>query len=155
MNLQYAKDPRWANAEQTLIDLTIKWDAIDEELPFTASPSDTEAHGRTIFAAALNGDFGPVADYVAPPEPEPLPPQVPASITMRQCRLQLHATGKLALVDQAIAALPEPQKTEAQIEWEYGSVVWRSSPLIAMLAPVLGWDTSEAIDQQFIEAAAR
>ena len=83
------------------------------------------------------------------------PPQVPQSITMRQCRLQLHATGKLALVDQAIASLPEPQKTEAQIEWEYGSVVWRSSSLIAMLAPVLGCDTPEAIDQLFIEAAAR
>ena len=152
MQLQYAKDPRWANAAQTLIDLTIKWDAIDEELPFTASSSDPEAHGRAIFAAALNGDFGPIAEYVPPP---PAPPQVPQSITMRQCRLQLHATGKLALVDQAIASLPEPQKTEAQIEWEYGSVVGRSSPLIAMLAPVLGWETPEAIDQQFIEAAAR
>ena len=152
MHLQYAKDPRWANPEQTLIDLTIKWTGIDEELPFTASPTDTEAHGRAIFAAAVAGDFGPIAEYVPPP---PAAPQVPASITMRQCRLQLHATGKLPLVDAAIAALPEPMKTEAQIEWEYGSVVWRSSPLIAMLAPVLGWDTSEAIDQQFIEAAAR
>ena len=30
MQLEYAKDPKWANDEQTLIDLTIKWDAIDE-----------------------------------------------------------------------------------------------------------------------------
>ena len=152
MQLEYAKDPKWANAEQTLIDLTIKWEGIAEELPFTASPNDTEAHGRALFAAAQAGEFGPVAEYVPPP---PMPDPVPASITMRQCRLQLHATGKLALVDQSIASLPEPQKTEAQIEWEYGPVVWRSSPLIAMLAPVLGWDTPEAIDQQFIEAAAR
>ena len=152
MNLQYGKYPKWANAEQTLIDLTIKWDGIGEELPFTASPTDSEAHGRAIFAAAVAGEYGPIAEYVAPP---PAPPQVPQSITMRQCRLQLHATGKLALVDQAIASLPEPQKTEAQIEWEYGSVVWRSSPMIAMLAPVLGCDTPEAIDQLFIEAAAR
>lgn len=152
MQLQYAKDPRWANAEQTLIDLTIKWTGIDEELPFTASPTDTEAHGRAISAAAAAGEFGPIAEYVPPP---PAPPQVPESITMRQCRLQLHATGKLPLVDAAIAALPEPMKTEAQIEWEYGAVVLRTSPLIAQLAPVLGWDTPEAIDQQFIEAAAR
>ena len=155
MQLQYAKDPKWANAEQTLIDLTIKWDGLAEELPFTASLDDPEPHGRAIFAAAVAGEFGPVAEWLPPPEPEPTPPQVPASITMRQCRLQLHATGKLSLVDQAIASLPEPQKTEAQIEWEYGSVVWRSSPLIAMLAPVLGCDTPEAIDQLFIEAAAR
>ena len=66
MQLEYAKDPKWANAEQTLIDLTIKWDGIDEELPFTAYPDDSEAHGRALFAAAQAGEFGPVAEYVAP-----------------------------------------------------------------------------------------
>ena len=66
MNLQYAKDPRWVNAEHTMIDLTIKWDGINEELPFTASPTDCEAHGRAIFEAAFTGQFGPVAAYVPP-----------------------------------------------------------------------------------------
>ena len=80
MNLQYAKDPVWANAEQTLIDLTIKWDGIAEELPFTASPTDSEAHGRAIFAAALNGDFGPVAAFV-PPQPVPTQPPERRQVT--------------------------------------------------------------------------
>lgn len=75
--------------------------------------------------------------------------RVPDSITMRQCRLQLLATGKLGLVQPAIDAMPEPQRSAANIEWEYGSTVLRSSPLIAQLAPVLGWDTPEAIDEQF------
>ena len=79
--------------------------------------------------------------------------KVPASITMRQCRLQLLATGKLALVAPAIAALPSPQKEAAEIEWEYGAVVQRSSPLIAQLAPVLGWNTPEEVDEQFRQAA--
>lgn len=79
-------------------------------------------------------------------------PPVPQSITMRQCRLQLLATGKLNLVAAAIAALPSPQKEAAEIEWEHGAVVWRYSPLIVMLAPVLGWDTPEAIDAQFSAA---
>jgi hypothetical protein len=66
MQLEYAKDPRWVNAEQSLIDLIIKWDAYPEELPFTANPNDVEEYGREIYAAAAAGQFGPVAAYVAP-----------------------------------------------------------------------------------------
>jgi hypothetical protein len=68
MQLEYAKNPRWVNAEHTMIDLTIKWDFLDEELPFTASPTDVEAHGRSLFEAAKDGQFGEVAEYVPPPE---------------------------------------------------------------------------------------
>jgi len=105
-----------------------------------------------LYERAIAGEFGPVVEYVPPP---PMPDPVPASITMRQCRLQLHAKGKLGLVQPAIDSMPEPHRTEANIEWEYGSVVLRASPLIAQLAPVLGWETPEEIDQQFREAAQR
>jgi hypothetical protein len=64
MQLEYAKTPIWANAEHTMIDLTIKWDKFPEELPFTASPNDCEEHGRAIFEAAKAGQFGVVAEYV-------------------------------------------------------------------------------------------
>jgi hypothetical protein len=70
MNLEYAKDPRWADANHTMIDLTIKWDRFPEELPFTATPTDPEEHGRAIFAAAVAGQFGPVAEYEPPPSNE-------------------------------------------------------------------------------------
>ena len=53
-----------------MIDLTIKWDGINEEYPFTASPTDCEAHGRAIFEQASQGAFGSVAEYVASPQPE-------------------------------------------------------------------------------------
>lgn len=69
MNLEYAKNPKWADAEHTMIDLIIKWDKFPEELPFTASPNDVEPHGRTIFSLAQAGQFGPVAEYVAPTPP--------------------------------------------------------------------------------------
>ena len=77
MQLEYAKNPVWANAEHTMIDLLIKWDGINEEYPFSASPTDVEAHGRSIFEAAVAGQFGEVAEYVAPPEPTPEPEQTP------------------------------------------------------------------------------
>jgi hypothetical protein len=70
MQLEYAKNPVWANAEHTMIDLAIKWDGINEEYPFTASPTDVEAHGRAIFEAAVAGQFGEVAEYIAPVQPE-------------------------------------------------------------------------------------
>lgn len=66
MQLEYAKDPCWANSEQSLIDLIIKWDSYPEELPFTASPDDVEEYGRDIYAAAAAGQFGAVAEYIAP-----------------------------------------------------------------------------------------
>jgi hypothetical protein len=67
MQLEYAKNPVWANAEHTMIDLTIKWDAFNEELPFSASPADCEAHGRAIFEQAAAGAFGEVLEYVPMP----------------------------------------------------------------------------------------
>jgi hypothetical protein len=67
MQLEYAKNPILANAEHTLIDLVIKWDTIDEEFPFTASPNDCEAHGRAIFEQAAAGAFGDIADHIPRP----------------------------------------------------------------------------------------
>jgi len=64
MKLEYAKDPRWANAEHTMINLTVRFAEISEDLPFTASPNDCEAHGRAIFAAAKAGEYGAVAEFV-------------------------------------------------------------------------------------------
>jgi len=71
MQLEYAKKPVWANAEHTMIDVVIKWDRFPQEFPFTASPDDCEAHGRAIFAAAVSGEYGPVAEYLPPPAPTP------------------------------------------------------------------------------------
>ena len=144
MQLEYAKNPRWATAEQTLIDLVLKWDEVAEELPFTASPTDAEAHGRALFAAAVAGEFGPVAEYVAP---SPVPPTVPASVTMRQARLALLGAGLLDDVDAAIAAIPDPaNRKAAEIEWEYATVIERNSPLVQSLAAGLGLTAADIDD---------
>ena len=62
--------PRWSNAEHTMIDCEITTSQFgDEVLPFTALQFDVEAHGRAIFADIVAGHYGPIAEYVAPPEP--------------------------------------------------------------------------------------
>lgn len=35
-------------------------------IPFTASPDDTEAHGKELYAAAIAGTLGIITPYVAP-----------------------------------------------------------------------------------------
>lgn len=56
---------RWVDAAHTMIDL-IGTHPVYGEIPFGASPNDGEAHGRDIFARAVAGEFGPIAEYVAP-----------------------------------------------------------------------------------------
>jgi hypothetical protein len=65
MKLVYAKSAKWANRGQTAIDLVARFEEIPEDLPFTANPNDTEAHGRDLFARAVAGEFGPIAEFTA------------------------------------------------------------------------------------------
>jgi hypothetical protein len=61
-------NPRWVNAEQTLIDCEITTSQFGNEvLPFTASANDCEAHGRGIFADIVAGVYGEIGAYVPPP----------------------------------------------------------------------------------------
>lgn len=72
MNAQLTalKNPRWANAEHTLINCEITVSQYgDEVLPFTADKNDCETHGREIFEALVAGVYGPIAAYVPPPSP--------------------------------------------------------------------------------------
>jgi hypothetical protein len=63
-------NPRWSNAEHTMIDCEITTSQFGAEvLPFTANQNDVEAHGRAIFQDLVDGKYGPVAEYVPPPEP--------------------------------------------------------------------------------------
>lgn len=69
-------------------------------------------------------------------------------ISMRQCKLALNEFGLLSQVDGAIANMTEPDKTKAQIEWQYASVVDRSSKWINDLGTQLGL-TNQDINNLF------
>lgn len=77
---------------------------------------------------------------------------VPQSVTMRQARLALHAHGLLAIVQSAIDSLPEPQRSEAQIEWDYSNGLERQNPFVATIGTALGLDDA-ALDALFVEAS--
>lgn len=59
------KNPQWANTQHTLINLEIEHPEYGW-IPFTANPNDVEEHGRQLYAEAAAGQFGPIAEYVAP-----------------------------------------------------------------------------------------
>jgi hypothetical protein len=67
-------------------------------------------------------------------------------VSMRQARLALLDVGLLSSVDEAIAGLPEPDKTTVSIEWEYSSIVDRASPWISAMAVALSMTEAEMDD---------
>jgi len=61
-------NPRWADADKTIIDCEITTSQFgDEVLPFTASANDIAAHGREMFADLIAGKYGVIAEYTPPP----------------------------------------------------------------------------------------
>lgn len=56
-------DPVWSNEQCTQINCRVRTSAYSEELPFTASPNDPEAHGRKIFRRCVSGDYGEIQPY--------------------------------------------------------------------------------------------
>jgi hypothetical protein len=121
----------------------------DSPLPgLTMVPTETAGIGWTWTGAA----------FVPPPQQPPPPPRVPASIARRQLRLWLVRHGyTLAQVEALIDALPEPQRTEARIEWHDATQFERGHPLLRQLAGQLlgleGTALDAALNQAFTQAA--
>jgi len=72
-------------------------------------------------------------------------------VTMRQARLALHQADKLTLVSDAIALIPEPDKSLISIEWEYASTVERTSPWMSTMGSALGL-SEDQLDELFVTA---
>lgn len=83
LTVQEIKNPEWKNAEHTLIECEVKFAEADQFLPFGATiEGDQYAHTKEIFDRASSGEFGPVAEYVAPPVPENNQPTVTGAQTL-------------------------------------------------------------------------
>lgn len=70
-----------------------------------------------------------------------LPPAPVPSVSPRQLRLWLVRQGiALAVVEAALAELPEPQRSEALIEWEYALEYRFDQPLVQGIGGAIGLD---------------
>ena len=72
-------------------------------------------------------------------------------LSMRQTRLALLNAGLLSQVEDAIAALAEPDKSQVQIEWQYAKEVYRNDDWLVALSEELGLSSSE-VDDLFYNA---
>ena len=139
------KNTVYASADEKSIDLEIDhpdygW------IPFTATENDVEEHGRDLYARAKAGEFGPVAPYEEPPEPEPI---VPAQVTRRQARLALLEADKLDEVEQVV------EQAGRSAEIEYDADTWsRDNEFLQQLWSDLGGTEAE-LDDLFIAAAQK
>ena len=72
--LEYANTPVYGNAEGTNIQLVVKWEEFNEEMPFAATSFDPMPHGVDLYNRAKAGEFGSIAPWVDPEiasEPQP------------------------------------------------------------------------------------
>lgn len=113
-------------------------------------PSD--AGFGTTYPCTQNVQIGWTYDgtaFTPPPPPDPPTPEeiraLMPSLTARQFRLGLHGNELLSQVETALAALNEPDRTVAMIEWEYATSIDRGHHLVATLAAALDL-TDEQID---------
>ena len=78
---------------------------------------------------------------------------VPQQVTMRQARLVLLQAGILNDIKTAIAEIEDPiQRQAAEIEWEYATVVDRSSQFVQNLAAGLNLSETD-LDNLFTQAS--
>jgi len=73
-------------------------------------------------------------------------------ISMYQARLRLLQIGALDSVTEAIGSLPEPDKSAAQIGWDYAPYLIRNHPVVLLMQSALGW--TDAQTDSFFETAA-
>lgn len=111
----------------------------------------------TIVRPDLPPGWTPPEGHTAVPEdqlppgtqwaPQP-PPPVPAEVPLWSFRAALALASMKSAAETLIAALPEPQKTVATQQYEYGNFIERGHPLIEGLGAQLGL-TSAQIDDLF------
>ena len=78
--------------------------------------------------------------------------KVPEKITKLQLKIQLVKMGfDLQIIENAINALPEPQRIIAMLAWTEATNFYRSNEMIAIVGQMFNL-TEKQIDELFIEA---
>jgi hypothetical protein len=70
--IQYVKNLQWENADHTLFSCVVKYEEFNEEHPTGVNATDHYAHIQEIWSKANAGEYGVIAEYIPPPEPEPI-----------------------------------------------------------------------------------
>ncbi|MFP3922792.1 phage tail assembly chaperone [Pseudomonas sp. W5-36] len=109
-----AREPRWADLAHTSITLQVLFEENKDtygEVPFAASPDDTEPHGVELYERAVAGEFGEVQ--------EPTIEMIQAQVMCRRVSISAAATARInelaATVDTLQDAISFNLATDTQI----------------------------------------
>ena len=69
--IEYVKNLQWCNAEHTSFTCVVKYEEFNEDHPSGINGTDSYAHIQQIWTKGNAGEYGVIAEYVPPPEPEP------------------------------------------------------------------------------------
>ena len=148
INLTYsaARNPRWANPEQTQIEIEVNFDHEPEEwVDFITVAAGDYPHTHEIHARAVAGDFGPVAAFTGLP---PLTGEEAAEHLREERNKRLAETDHWAYQDtptmtaeqiayrQALRDLTDNLGDDAAVEWDrdkvgyfqYRNIPWPTKP---------------------------
>jgi hypothetical protein len=70
LTIEYVKNLAWENAECSYFSCIVKYEQFSDEVPACIYASDNHSHIQEIWSKSIAGDFGSIAEYVPPPEPE-------------------------------------------------------------------------------------
>ncbi len=68
--IESVKDLKWTDESKTMIECIVKFEHFEKETPFAIDPKDFYQHSLDLWARANAGEYGEIADYVAPPKTE-------------------------------------------------------------------------------------
>lgn len=113
---------------------------IDSDFGFTRGPNGT------VYGKIWDGE-----KIVSEPEltPEEKRAQM-QPLSARQIRLGLLELGKLKDVDAVIANLEEPEKSQAEVSWEYATTFNRLDPILLLVLDALQL-TAEQVDEVWLK----
>lgn len=125
LTVESASEPSW-NVERTAITLLVVFEehaATLGAIPFTASPEDSEAYGRELFARAVTLEFGPIL--------EPETPALAQAALLTRARLSALATSTISTLQPALETLLDAVRLNLATEAEAASLPLKQAELDA------------------------
>lgn len=61
--IEYAKNLKWCNQENTMFECTVKYAEFSEEMPAGVNASDQYDHIKELWTNGLAGEYGPIMPY--------------------------------------------------------------------------------------------
>ncbi|VVP78402.1 phage tail assembly chaperone [Pseudomonas fluorescens] len=124
-----AREPQWNNTGHTSLNLWVTFAETADtlgEMPFTASPEDSEGYGRELFARAVALEFGPVL--------EPSAEVLERSVLRTRSRLNAEASATIAAQQVALETLQDALRLDLATEAETAALPLKQAALDAWCA---------------------